>query len=139
MQVPLTVNHKPSNEQVRRAYPQTSFITQEHLSTLLLASPAVSSLPAPETKLETPQNASAISPSAENAPVAVAASEVPALSTVLEHLPVGKAFIGGGLQTASEGSALPPLPPKIGAKWKPRPGQEIPSDPNAYFPMIGYT
>ena len=46
--------------------------------------------------------------------------------------------MGGGLQTASGGSSLPPLPPKIGAKWAPVPGDEIPSDPHAYFPMIGY-
>ena len=113
-------------------------ITQSHLSTLLLASPAVTSLPAPETKIEVPQNSSAIAPSAEQAPTAVAASEVPSLSTVLQKLPEGKAFSGGGLQTASQAGFLPPTPPKIGAKWKPRLGDEIPSDPHAYFPMVGY-
>jgi hypothetical protein len=95
-------------------------------------------LSAPETKIEVPKNASAIAGHPDEAQTAVAATSVQALSEIINQLPAGKAFIGGGLQTASEGSALPPLPPRIGAKWAPVAGDEIPQDPDAYFPMLGY-
>jgi hypothetical protein len=90
-----------------------------------------------------PQNASAVTVAsagrAEHA-VAVAGSDIPSLSTILAKLPEGTAFLGSGLQTgiAGVGGALPPVPPKFGKKWVPQPGDEIPSDPNAYFPMIGF-
>jgi hypothetical protein len=88
--------------------------------------------------MEVPQNASAVTvSSATQAERAIVTSEVPTLSSVLEKLPEGKGYLGSGLQTGS-GSGLPPLPPKIGKKWVPMPGDEIPSDPHAYFPMIGY-
>ncbi|GFZ43610.1 hypothetical protein JCM24511_01330 [Saitozyma sp. JCM 24511] len=125
----------------RRAYPQTSVVTQSELSSLLLASPSLASLPAPSTKPAVPENSSSIAPSTaspDEAVSVVAASDVPSLATVLEKLPAGKAFLGGGIQTAQVGQGLPPTPPTVGAKWVPRPGQEIPSNPDAYFPMVGY-
>ncbi|ORX36027.1 hypothetical protein BD324DRAFT_629902 [Kockovaella imperatae] len=122
----------------RRNYPQTSFVTQNKLSSLLIASPSVASIPAPKTEIETPRNASAISPqSADSTGNIVPTSAPPSLDTVIAKLPEGKAFIGSGIQTG-QGSGLPPTPPKLGPKWIPQPGEEIPRAPYAYFPMVGY-
>nr|XP_019014814.1 uncharacterized protein I206_00900 [Kwoniella pini CBS 10737]OCF53595.1 hypothetical protein I206_00900 [Kwoniella pini CBS 10737] len=124
---------------VRRAYPQTSFITQTELTSLLLASPTLESLPSPETATEVRGDSSAISPSSDSADQtkSIVTSSVPSLSSVLEKLPQGKAFTGSGIKTASgTGNGLPPSPP--GAKWKPQRGDEIPHGEYAYFPMIGY-
>ncbi|WVW82413.1 hypothetical protein I302_104422 [Kwoniella bestiolae CBS 10118] len=121
----------------RRAYPQTSFITQSELSSLLLASPTLQSLPSPETANQVRPDSSAIAPSSDSSAQqqAVVTSSVPSLTSVLEKLPQGKAFTGSGIKTASSGG-LPPSPP--GAKWKPQRGDEIPHGEHAYFPMIGY-
>lgn len=127
--------------QARRSYPQTSVITQSHLSSLLLASPTLASLPSPSTTVKTPQNSSAIAPSSDSSAAEITvATDAPALVSVLEKLPAGKAFIGGGIETATATAAggLPPLPPKIGKKWVPQPGGEIPHAPDAYWPLIGY-
>ncbi|WWD09510.1 hypothetical protein V865_007635 [Kwoniella europaea PYCC6329] len=123
----------------RRAYPQTSFITQSELSSLLLASPTLESLPSPETANQVRPDSSAISPSSDSSAQqqSIVTSSVPSLSSVLEKLPQGKAFTGSGIKTATAStSALPPTPP--GAKWKPQRGDEIPHGEHAYFPMIGY-
>ncbi|EIW72591.1 hypothetical protein TREMEDRAFT_41844 [Tremella mesenterica DSM 1558] len=122
----------------RRAYPQTSVITQNHIATLLISSESLQALPSPQTKVETtPENASAIAPSSEQPTTAVAATPVPSLSEVLTKLP--KAYVGAGLQTGA-GEGLPPVPPpNTAGKWIPKAGGEIPHDPHAYFPMIGYS
>lgn len=127
--------------QTRRAYPQTSYIGQEELSSLLLSSPSLASIPAPPVEgTNTPSNTSSntpMDPSASQTGI-VKADSVPALSEVLNKLPSGQAFVGGGLTTGQGNGSLPPLPPRIGAKWVPQPGEDIPSAPDAYFPMIGY-
>ncbi|TYJ56488.1 hypothetical protein B9479_002735 [Cryptococcus floricola] len=125
----------------RRSYPQTSVITQTHLSSLLLSSPTLSSLPSPETAVETKQESSAIAPGSEpsDAQQVVPASEVPDLSTVLDKIPAGKAFLGGGLTTGQGSGSLPPLPPASnlhsGVKWTPKAGAEVPHGKYDYFPM----
>ncbi|WWC86364.1 uncharacterized protein L201_001239 [Kwoniella dendrophila CBS 6074] len=123
---------------VRRAYPQTSTITQNELSALLLESPTLKSLPSPETAEKVRSDASAISPSSDSSDrnESIVASSVPSLSSVLEKLPQGKAFTGSGIKTGSGSNALPPTPP--GQKWKPQKGDEIPHSEFAYFPMVGY-
>ncbi|KAL7424781.1 hypothetical protein Q5752_000465 [Cryptotrichosporon argae] len=127
---------------VRRAYPQTSTITQTTLSSLLLSSPSVSALPAPETATEVPRSSNAVSLSASgnaDAQTAVVTSSVPPLAAVIDKLPAGKAFLGSGIQTGTGTGALPPLPPaKVGGKWVPKSGADIPHAPDAYFPMVGY-
>jgi hypothetical protein len=134
-----------NNSQTRRAYPQTSTITQSHLSSLLLASPTLASLPSPSTAPgPTPTNSSAITPSSnpgDDATQIITTSAVPSLSSLLEKMPAGQAFVGGGVETGMNaiGGGLPPAPPnKVGGKWVPRHGGDIPHDPEAYFPMIGY-
>ncbi|OCF38662.1 hypothetical protein I317_07560 [Kwoniella heveanensis CBS 569] len=134
---------------VRRAYPQTSVITQPQLTSLLLASPVLSSIagPSPSSETVTRPDSSAIAPSSDSSDQTqtITTSSVPSLTSVLEKLPQGKAFTGSGINTAS-GSAsasanvLPPLPPasKLGGKWVPKKGDEIPHGEHAYFPMIGY-
>ncbi|KAK4689728.1 hypothetical protein P7C73_g371, partial [Tremellales sp. Uapishka_1] len=121
----------------RRAYPQTSTITQSYLSELLLASPSLASL-APPTP--TTSDSSAVAPTA-SASSAVAKASVPSLASVLEKLPAGQAFLGSGIQTgvSGESTGLPPAPPaKLGGKWVPKQGGEIPHDKDAYWPMVGY-
>ena len=128
--------------QARRSYPQTSYITQNHLSTLLLSSPSLQSLPAPSTTTEVPTNSSSIAPSAslDGAKRAIAATTVPSLSSILAKIPTGQGFVGAGLQTGTgEGvGAMPPSPPGFGKRWVPLAGDDIPRDEHAYFPMIGY-
>ncbi|WRT64238.1 uncharacterized protein IL334_001167 [Kwoniella shivajii] len=124
---------------VRRAYPQTSTITQNELSALLLASPTLQSIPSPSTSTETRSDSSAISPSSDSSSQSesIVTSSVPSLSSVLEQLPQGKAYTGSGIKTGSgSGSGLPPTPP--GQKWVPKKGEEIPHDEHAYFPMINF-
>lgn len=120
----------------RRAYPQTSYITQEHLSALLLASPTLASLPEPKAA-PTPTNSSAITATSD-LPEAGLVPSVPSLSSVLEKLPQGQSYDAAGIQTASAGTQgkLPPTPP--GKRWVPQPGEHIPHAKDAYFPMIGY-
>lgn len=103
----------------RRAYPKTSVVTQETISGLLIASPALQSV-------------------ASGAETAVIKAEAAPLTEVLEKLPVGRAFVGGGIETASK-DGMPPSPPpfRVGGKWVPKPGQEIPHAPFSYFPMVG--
>jgi len=116
-------------------YPQTSTITQDHLTSLLLASPSIASLPEPKSA-PVPTNSSALAPTAELPETGVVAS-VPSLASVLSKLPEGQSFLGAGIQTGQgSGSKLPPTPP--GKRWVPQPGDEIPSAKDAYFPMIGY-
>lgn len=126
---------------VRRNYPQTSTITQSHLTAVLLASPsAAPSISAPETKLEAAPNAHAIAPAAEGEGNmrAVTTSAVPELTSVLAKLP-GQAFLGGGIKTGEgSGSGLPPVPPKIGKKWIPIETDDVPHQPYDYWPMAGY-
>ena len=126
--------------QARRSYPQTSYVTQKQLSNLLIASESLASIPAPETKVETPRNSSAVTPSeaGDSTNNVVAKSDAPSLESVIAKLPEGKAFTGSGIQTGSGSNTLPPTPPKLGAKWVPVPGDEIPSAPYAYFPMVGW-
>ncbi|WVQ97372.1 hypothetical protein IAU59_004484 [Kwoniella sp. CBS 9459] len=130
----------------RRSYPQTSVITQPQLTSLLLASPVLSSIAAPSSETVTRPDSSAIAPSSDSSDrdqtIVASTTSVPSLSSVLEKLPQGKAFTGSGINTASASvdSALPPLPPssKLGGKWVPQKGEEIPHGEHAYFPMIGY-
>ncbi|WWD17769.1 hypothetical protein CI109_102210 [Kwoniella shandongensis] len=124
---------------VRRAYPQTSVVTQSELSSLLLSSPTLASLPSPETATEIRSDSSAISPSSDSssASQSIVTSSVPSLSSVLEKLPAGKAFVGAGIKTASGGDGLPPAPPSpVTGKWVPKQGAEVPHDKDAYFPMF---
>ncbi|KAI9635198.1 uncharacterized protein MKK02DRAFT_43878 [Dioszegia hungarica] len=122
----------------RRAYPQTSTITQSHLTSLLLASPTLAALPSPSTANVTPSNSSAISPPSDSdaASVTVTTSAVPALSSILEKMSPGQALAGSGVSTGTTSGGLPPAPP--GKKWVPQTGDEIPHGEHAYFPMIGY-
>jgi len=116
-------------------YPQTSTITQDHLSSLLLASPSIAALPEPKAA-PTPMNSSGLPATAE-IPETGIVSSVPSLASVINKLPAGQSFMGAGIQTgAGNGSGLPPTPP--GKRWVPQPGGEIPSAKDAYFPMIGY-
>ncbi|OXH01170.1 hypothetical protein J010_06375 [Cryptococcus neoformans] len=122
----------------RRSYPQTSVITQSHLSTLLLSSPALASLPSPETAVETKWESSGIAPASppSDAQQVVPASKVPALADVLQKLPEGKAYLGGGL-TTGQGEGLPPVPPPAqrNKKWVPKAGEPVPHGKYDYFPM----
>ncbi|WVR05968.1 hypothetical protein IAU60_002996 [Kwoniella sp. DSM 27419] len=128
---------------VRRAYPQTSVITQPHLTSLLLSSSTLASLPSPTTANEVRSDSSSIAPSSDSADQteAIVTSSIPSLTSVLDKLPQGKAFTGSGINTASAtGTGLPPAPPasKLGGKWVPQTGDDIPHSEHSYFPMIGY-
>ncbi|WVO24486.1 uncharacterized protein IAS62_005854 [Cryptococcus decagattii] len=126
----------------RRSYPQTSVITQSDLSALLLSSPALASLPSPETAVETKLESSAIAPASppSDAQQVVPAGKVPVLADVLQKLPQGKAYLGGGL-TTGQGQGLPPVPPPalISSKWVPKAGEPVPHGEYAYFPMYTVT
>ncbi|KAK8866032.1 hypothetical protein IAR55_001183 [Kwoniella newhampshirensis] len=127
---------------VRRAYPQTSVVTQSELSSLLLSSPTLGSLPSPETAETVRSDSSSIAPNADSsaASQSIVTSSVPSLSSVLEKLPAGKAFLGAGIRTASIGNGLPPAPPSpVTGKWVPKQGAEVPHDKDAYFPMLVVT
>lgn len=111
----------------RRAYPKTSVVTQSELSALLLSAPALKAVTEGAEGVDT-------------ATSVVTADNAPALTAVIEQLPSGRAFVAGGIETASKASALPPLPPASrpgGAKWIPKAGLEIPAPPHAYFPIYG--
>lgn len=126
----------------RRSYPQTSVITQSDLSALLLSSPALSSLPSPETAVETKPESSGIAPASppSDAQQVVPAGKVPVLADVLQKLPQGKAYLGGGL-TTGQGQGLPPVAPPalISSKWVPKAGEPVPHGEYAYFPMYTVT
>ncbi|WOO85244.1 NADH-ubiquinone oxidoreductase 21 subunit [Vanrija pseudolonga] len=102
----------------RRAYPQTSVVTQTELSELLLASPTLAAVEAPKTEV---------------------ATEAAPLTAVLAKLPEGTAFVAAGIQTGSA-TGLPPTPPSLkdNGKWEPKAGAYIPRAPYQYFPMVGY-
>jgi len=95
-------------------------VTQGELSALLLSSPALKSLSSGETAIVTAENA-------------------PALTSVIEKLPAGRAHVAAGIQTAGA-DGLPPAPPtsRAGGKWVPKFGDEIPRPQFAYFPIVGY-
>lgn len=126
----------------RRSYPQTSVITQSDLSALLLSSPALASLPSPETAVETKPESSGIAPASppSDAQQVVPAGKVPILADVLQKLPQGKAYLGGGL-TTGQGQGLPPVAPPalISSKWVPKAGEPVPHGEYAYFPMYTVT
>lgn len=74
--------------------------------------------------------------SSETAVVSTATdlSTLPSLVTVLKSVP--NAF-SGGIEVASSEHGLPPKPPSFGGKkWRPVPGEEVPHDENAYWPMV---
>ncbi|WVQ85238.1 hypothetical protein IAT38_007403 [Cryptococcus sp. DSM 104549] len=125
----------------RRSYPQTSVITQPQLTSLLLSSPSLASLPSPESTTTTLPSSSDIAPTSplSDAQPTVLANEasVPSLTSVLDKMPAGTAFYGGGLKTGEAGGAkLPPSPPsKLGGKWVPKDGAGVPTAEFAYFPM----
>jgi hypothetical protein len=101
-------------------------VTQAELSALLLSSPALKAVGSASGSAET-----AVSVTAENAP---------ALTAVIEQLPAGRAHVAAGIQTAAA-NGLPPAAPtaRVGGKWIPAPGGEIPRPPHAYFPIVGFT
>ncbi|KAL1410411.1 hypothetical protein Q8F55_004422 [Vanrija albida] len=103
---------------VRRAYPQTSVVTQSELSELLLASPTLAAVEAPKTEV---------------------AAEAAPLTAVLAKLPEGTAFVAAGIETGAA-KGLPPAPPSLNTsgKWQPKEGDYIPRAPHQYFPMVGY-
>lgn len=105
----------------RRAYPRTSVVTQPELSALIASSPAL--------KIASP----------ESSQTAITAESAPPLTSVIEALPVGRSYVAAGIQTG-ESDGLPPVAPtsRLGGKWVPRPGQEIPHGKYAYFPISGY-
>ncbi|EJU04404.1 NADH dehydrogenase [Dacryopinax primogenitus] len=106
----------------RRAYPQVSTVSQPLLTSLLLQSPTLAALHAPE--------AAASSLSAD-----------PTLSQLPVPLPDKLPDLTEALQELSEktklfdGKNLPPVPPRV-RKWTGMvPGEEVPRDKHAYFPM----
>jgi len=106
----------------RRAWPQTSVISQEYLADLLIASPeGQKALPGPST------SSTSIATS----------SGKPSLTEVLSAIPA--TFKAGGIaagKATASSSGLPPSPP--GYKWKPKVGDDIPHAPDAYWPMVAY-
>ncbi|BEI89081.1 uncharacterized protein CcaverHIS019_0204430 [Cutaneotrichosporon cavernicola] len=118
------------NRDVRRAYPRTSVVTQAELSALLIAAPALQAVSEGAEGVDT----------ASSHTVLVTAANAPALTAVIEQLPTGRSFVGGGLETASR-EGLPPTPPGSlpgGAKWVPKRGTDIPVNPDTYFPIEGF-
>ncbi|KLT40837.1 21 kDa subunit of NADH dehydrogenase [Cutaneotrichosporon oleaginosum] len=117
------------NRDVRRAYPKTSVVTQAELSALLIAAPALKAVSEGAEGVDTASTA------------VVTAENAPALTAVIEQLPTGRSFVGGGIETAAR-EGLPPTPPGSragGSKWVPKRGLEIPVNPHTYFPIEGYT
>lgn len=107
----------------RRAYPKTSVVTQAELSALLLSAPALKQ----------------IGEAKEGETQVVTAENAPALTAVIEQLPGGRSFVGGGIETAAK-EGLPPTPPGSlpgGKKWVPKAGGQIPAPQFAYFPIHG--
>ncbi|WVO16953.1 hypothetical protein L204_104639 [Cryptococcus depauperatus] len=122
---------------VRRSYPQTSVITQPHLSALLLSTPSLASIPSPSTTVETRNEPHALAPNAPSdaSQDVVPIGKVARLSEILTKIPEGKAFIGGGLLTGEGEAKLPPVPPRPNAKWVPKDGSKVPHGKWDYFPM----
>jgi hypothetical protein len=118
------------NRDVRRAYPKTSVVTQAELSALLIAAPALKGVSEGAEGVDTAASETSV----------VTAENAPALTAVIDQLPSGRSFVGGGIETASR-EGLPPTPPGSlpgGAKWVPKKGLEIPVNPNTYYPVEGF-
>jgi hypothetical protein len=96
-------------------------VTQSELSALLLSAPAVKSIASGSEE------------------TAITAETAPALTSVIDQLPVGRAHVAAGIATAGA-DGLPPSAPtaRAGGKWAPKIGAEIPHPPNSYFPIVGY-
>ncbi|KIM30435.1 hypothetical protein M408DRAFT_328033 [Serendipita vermifera MAFF 305830] len=103
---------------VRRVYPQTSVITQEDFSKILIASPQAQSITAPDS-------------TSSSVPVPAANLEGAPLSDV-----IGAIYAG---QTVYSPEKLPPVPPTTPAKqWVPTRSPDAPHAPYAYWPMKLY-
>ncbi|KAG8781933.1 hypothetical protein FRC15_007835 [Serendipita sp. 397] len=107
---------------VRRAYPQTSVITQKDYSQMLLASPQAQSISAPNASAEGVTGAS----------VPTEASTTKAVATLSELLKEINTS-----QSAFSESNLPPTPAGV-KKWDPARDEDAPHDPHAYWPMKLY-
>ncbi|GMK54503.1 hypothetical protein CspeluHIS016_0110890 [Cutaneotrichosporon spelunceum] len=119
------------NRDVRRAYPKTSVVTQAELSALLISAPALRGVSEASEGVDTASSDTSV----------VTAENAPALTHVIEQLPTGRSFVGGGIETAAH-EGLPPTPPGSrpgGGKWIPKAGLAIPCQPNTYFPIEGFT
>lgn len=104
----------------RRAYPQTSVVTQGELSALLIAGPAQAALPSGTTSTELTE------------------SNTPDLTVAIAAIPKN-AFAAAGINTG-KASGLPPTPPPANpkGKWQPRKGEDIPHFDHQYFPIKNY-
>ncbi|KAL1696246.1 hypothetical protein GGG16DRAFT_43932 [Schizophyllum commune] len=100
---------------VRRAYPRLSAVTQTELSTLLLEHSSAQQIPAPTD-------------ADPNAKMVVAVPQEPKelTETIASVAAKGKLF---------SPAKLPPSMATPHKKWAPTPGESLPGDPHAYFPM----
>lgn len=105
----------------RRAYPQTSVVTQTELSALLIAGPAQAALPSGTTSTELTE------------------SNTPDLTVAIAAVPNNAAYVAAGINTGKL-SGLPPTPPAFmpTGKWQPRDGEHIPRFEHQYFPIKNY-
>ncbi|EJT46354.1 hypothetical protein A1Q1_05001 [Trichosporon asahii var. asahii CBS 2479] len=104
----------------RRAYPQTSVVTQAELSALLIAGPAQAALPSGTTSTELTE------------------SNTPDLTVAIAAIPQNS-FVAAGINTGKT-AGLPPTPPPANpkGKWQPKQGEYIPRFKHQYFPIENY-
>ncbi|KZT58862.1 21 kDa subunit of NADH dehydrogenase [Calocera cornea HHB12733] len=108
----------------RRAYPQLSTISQQTMTSLLLQTPVLAAIHSPEAAAEAEKE----TPGATQLPVPLPET-LPDLTVALQELSEKEKLFDAAKQR------LPPQPPRV-RKWKGmQPGEVVPRDPHAYFPM----
>ncbi|KZO95563.1 21 kDa subunit of NADH dehydrogenase [Calocera viscosa TUFC12733] len=111
----------------RRAYPQLSTVSQQRMTSLLLQTPALAAIHSPEAFAEAQKE----HPGLTQLPVPLPET-LPDLTEALKQLSGKEKLFDAAVKK------LPPQPARVG-KWKGLvPGDEVPRDKHAYFPMELY-
>ncbi|KAH7108174.1 21 kDa subunit of NADH dehydrogenase [Auriculariales sp. MPI-PUGE-AT-0066] len=120
---------------VRRQYPQLSVINQTSMARVLLNSPELRAVKAPEAS--TPADAASIKAAAPTDPAVAVSTPAPVVPAPLADLTAAISAISAARSSFSSEN-LPPTPPSSFKRWDVKVGEDIPHDPQAYWPMTNY-